>query len=259
MIEKIFQNELDRTREMVQKPDWYLEFGKARKTRLLGLGALQAAFSGSITQAATYAKTQMVEIFEQLLASHDIRLGIPGEDELDNQDEDREPISQVVIHHSSRGNGISLASLNALHLLNLYVPVYQNTRNPVLNSTGKHQPIYSGHFDDSGEQVFYGYHWKVSQDGSATRLLNDEAIGWHAGNWEINKRSVGICIDDDLEHKSPTDTSIESVAQILKDHYRQLEITGSTVIGHNEASKTACPGDEFLGNWKKRLLEIARR
>lgn len=259
MIEKIFQGELERTREMVQEPDWYLEFGRARKARLLGLGAAQAAFSGNIGQAAVYARRRMVDIFEQLLISHDVRLGIPGEDELDDQDEDRQSISQVVIHHSSRENGISLASLNALHLLNLYVPVYQNIRNPVLDSAGRHQPIYSEHFNELGEQVFYGYHWKVDQDGNATRLLNDEAIGWHAGNWEINKRSVGICIDDDLEHKSPTDASIESVAQILKDHYQQLEITGSTVIGHNEASKTACPGDEFLGGWKNRLLEIAHQ
>ncbi len=136
------------------------------------------------------------------------------------------------------------------------MPVYQNPRNPVRNSSGEYQPIYSGHFNESGEQVFYGYHWKVQQDGSVARLLDDDAIGWHAGNWEINKRSIGICIDDDLDHKHPTDASIDTVAQILRNHYPRLDPTDQTVIGHNEASKTACPGDEFIGGWKNRLLSI---
>ncbi len=114
MIEKLFQSELERTREMVQEPNWYLEFAKVRKARLLGLGAVQAALSGNISQAATYAKQQMVDIFEQLLASHDVRLGIPGKEELDNQDEDRQPITQVVIHHSSRKDGISPTSFKSL-------------------------------------------------------------------------------------------------------------------------------------------------
>jgi hypothetical protein len=255
MFEKLYKSEYERTKELVQAPDWYLEFGKVRQARLLGLGAVQAAFSGNITEAVNYSKQQMLDVFEQLLAEHEIRLGIPGEDELDNQDEAREAISQIVIHHSGRAEGLSLPTLSAMHLLRLYVPVYQNKENPVVTRDGKHQPIYSGHFDATGEQVFYGYHWKVNQDGEAIRLLDDSAVAWHAGNWEVNKRSIGICIDDDLEHKTPSDLALNAVADIIKSNYSTVRFDNEGIIGHNEASKSACPGDEFIGGWKNDLLQ----
>lgn len=258
-MNKMFRTEYERTRELVQNPDWYLEFGKMRRARMLGLGAVQAAFSGNVSEAVDYAKQQMIDIFERLLSEHEVRLGIPGEDELDNQDEGREPVSQVVIHHSSRAEGISLGQLNALHLLRLYVPRYQEKSRPVLNSQGGYQPIYSGHFNGDGDQVFYGYHWKVQQDGSVERLLADEAIGWHAGNWAINTRSVGICIDDDLEHTRPSEEALDAVAAILKTHYPNISPGDQTVIGHNEAMDTVCPGNEFLKGWKGELLNRAAR
>ncbi len=257
MLEKLYKNEYERTRELVQAPDWYLEFGRVRKVRSLALGAIQAAFSGNITEAASLAKRQTIDIFEQLLAEHEVRLGIPGQDELDNHDEDREAISQIVIHHSSRAEGISLPNLSALQLLSLYVPRYQSKSAPVLNSQNQRQPIFSGHFNDKGEQVFYGYHWLVGKDGKKTRLLADDEIGWHAGNWEVNKRSAAICIDDDLAHSSPTDEALESVAQIIRDDYPAVEVTPTAIVGHNEAtlSSTECPGDQFVDGWKSQLLE----
>jgi hypothetical protein len=250
-ITTLYKSELDRTRELVQQPDWYLDFKKTRQFRLLGLGALQSVFNGSIAKAAQVARNDMLAVFEQLLEGNEVRLGHPGEEELDDQDKDRQPIDTVVIHHSSRAEGISLPALNALHLLNLYVPVYQNKKKPVLNSQGEHQPIYSGHFDEQGRQVFYGYHWKVERDGTTKRLLPDSALGWHAGNWEINKKSVGICIDDDLASKTPTPESLEGAAEIINEHY-----AGMTVIGHNEASQTVCPGAHFKHGWKLELLDL---
>ncbi|MFZ1250291.1 MAG: peptidoglycan recognition family protein [Candidatus Microsaccharimonas sp.] len=257
----LFRTEYERTRQLVERPDWYLDFGRMRQARLLGVGAVQGAFKGSILEAAQYAKQQLVDIFEQLLAEHEVRLGVPGQDELEDQDDVREPITQAVIHHSSRAEGISVSQLNALHLLQLYVPRYRDKNRPVLNSKKQHQPIYSGHFDENGNQVFYGYHWKVQQDGSIQRLLADSAIGWHASNWAVNVRSVGICIDDDLENKNPTDEALEAVATILKKHYPYLPPTNQAVVGHNEASEmdgrpatTVCPGEGFLKEWKTTLL-----
>jgi len=255
MIEKLYKRQYERTKELVQNPDWYLEFGRARKVQLIGLGAVQAALSGNITQAANYARQQTFYIFEQLLSEHQVRLGIPGQEELDDQDEAREAVSQIVIHHSSRAEGISLTALNALHLINLYVPVYQSKTNPILNSDGNRQPIYSGHFNEAGEQVFYGYHWKVGRDGEAQRLLDDSSLGWHAGNWEINKHSVGICIDDDLGHKSPTKDSLDAVADIIKNYYPTLPANADVIIGHSEASRTICPGDQFIDSWKNGILK----
>jgi hypothetical protein len=257
MFKKLYESEYDRTKELVKEPDWYLELNKVRQARLIGLGAVQAAFSGNVAEAVAYAKHQMLDVFEQLLSENSVRIGVPGKDELDNQDEDREPISQVVVHHSARAEGLSLSTLSAMHLLRLYVPVYQSKSNPVLNSKGEHQPIYSGHFNEAGEQVFYGYHWKVNQNGEAIRLLDDSALAWHAGDWEVNKRSVAICIDDDLEHKSPTQDSLNSVADIIRNNYSFMPVNNDTLIGHSEVSSSACPGDQFIHGWKNKLLQRA--
>jgi N-acetyl-anhydromuramyl-L-alanine amidase AmpD len=82
----------------------------------------------------------------------------------------------------------------------------------------------------------------------------DEAIGWQAGNWEVNRRSIGICINDDLTDKPPSEAALASVGQILRsynDRFGQLE-----VVGHREVNpKTLCPGDKFLTGWKSKLLE----
>ncbi len=245
-----YQSELERTRQLVKAPDWYLEFGKVRKAKLLGLGALQAAFRGNISQAAATARLRMFDDFEQLLQADEVRIGRPGVDELDDHDSYREPIDTVVIHHASRAEGISLPALNALQFLSTYVPRYQEKGNPILNSQGQHQPIYSGHFNENGRQVFYLYHWKVAQDGTVQRLLPDKALLWHAGDWAINKRSVSICIDDDLLFKAPTPESLQAVAGIINTNY-----AGMNVIGHSEASATTiCPGNRFMKGWKLELL-----
>jgi hypothetical protein len=256
IFERLYKDEFKRTQEMVQKNDWYLEFGKKRRIRTLAIGAMDAGFSGGFEAAVKAAKDYTLDIYEQLLIDDEVRIGNPAEEELDFQDEGREPIDRVVIHHSNHKEGISLSRLNALHLLRLYVPRYRMPDRPIRNSAGGLQPIYSGHFDENGSQVFYGYHWKVSQDGTRTRLLDDSAIGWHAGNWPINTRSVGVVIDDDLAHSDPTHEAMESVADLIADEgYASRETADERIIGHNEASKTTqCPGDRFEKGWKPELI-----
>lgn len=263
MSERLFQTEYECLHDIVKEPDWYLKFGMLRKVRLLGLGAVQASRDGNITQTVAYAKRQTLEIFEQLLEEDAVRLGIRGVDELDDNDEGRVPVDQlnrIVIHHSARSEGISLSTLNALQLLRLYVPVYQSKSNPVLDSSGNHQPIYSGHFDVAGKQVFYGYHWKVQQDGTYTRLLDDESLAWHSGVREVNEQSIAICIDDNLEHKNPTDEALEAVARIIREQYSHIEIRPETISGHNEVNtRTVCPGSMFVDGWKRELLSRAEK
>ena len=63
MFEKLYKSEYESTKELVQNPDWYLEFGRVRKARMLGLGALQAAMAGNIREATNYAKQQTLDVF----------------------------------------------------------------------------------------------------------------------------------------------------------------------------------------------------
>lgn len=252
LSERLFNSELERTRDLVRFPDWYMEYGKVQRVRTLGLGALQAAKSGSIVDARRYFKQQQIDIFEQLLAEDAVRIGEPETDELENWDQERSSLDRIVIHHSHRKNGISSAQLNAMHLLRLYLPRYQ--RGDLVASTGQLQPIYSAHFNNERKQVFYGYHWKVNQDGGVDQLLPNNALAWHAGNWEVNKRSIGIVIDDDLTDRNPTPQSLDAVASIISEHYGSLNPSSNTILGHKAVSNTLCPGNKFDEGWKQDLL-----
>lgn len=250
--ERLFASELDRTRDLVQSPDWYMNYGRVQKARALGLGAIQAAKSGSMTEAKHEAKQRQLSIFEQLLVEGAVRIGDPSSDELEPWDDARATIDRAVIHHSNRANGLSLSQLNAMHLLRLYLPRYQ--QGDLKTSSGEHQPIYSAHFDEDGDQVFYGYHWKVEQDGSTKQLQPDTALLWHAGDWEINKRSVAIVIDDNLTDKDPTPESLEAVATILSEHYGAIDLSSETLLGHRATFNTICPGNTFESNWRQEIL-----
>lgn len=254
MAERSELGELSQLREMVQEPLWYEKVTKFRRARSLGIVGVRAALHGltseSMRQAAKNARQKTYEHFEQLLAEGVVKLGDTGP----NWDEERAPIDQIIIHHTSGKPGVRLSLLDAMHLLRLYVPVYQNPSADVADQL-KGKPIYSGHFDQDGQQVFRAYHWLVRQDGAAERLLDDDNIGWHAGNWNVNCQSVAICIDDDLTEDSPTPDALESVAQIIEDHYSQLAISPDTIRGHNEVVNTACPGPTFKDGWKNQLLE----
>lgn len=223
-------------REAAHHDDWYLR--------------IQADYRALLERAerhpdeAEAIKEAIRGFFEEMLANGEVALGGPDA-QLDAQ---RQPIRQAVIHHSKRKPGYyTLERLNAVHMLNLYVPYYSNPSLPEEQYL-KGRPISSNHYRD-GKMVFYGYHWWVESDGTVTRLLPDEAIGWQAGNWEVNCQSIGICINDDLTHKAPSDAALEGVRRVLRG-YDELE-----VVGHREVNPvTVCPGDQFLANWKKLLL-----
>ena len=172
-----------------------------------------------------------------------------------NLDEQRQPVDTIVIHHTSNHPGYRLTYLNAVHLLNIYAPYFANPIDQQEKSL-KGEPLWSGHFKD-GKQVFWGYHWLMRMDGTPTRLLDDNQLGWHAGNWEINRRSVAICLDNDYEKQNPSDNILQKLAAHIKDHYPNVE--SQNIIGHCEAREgTICPGGHFLSEWKPKLLERLR-
>ena len=110
-------------------------------------------------------------------------------------------------------------------------------------------------------QVFYPYHWLVYPDGSVKQLLRNREIGWHAGNWEVNCRSIAIALVGDYTNSVPSIIVLQAVADIIRTHYRFILKDG--IIGHREVKMTAprtttCPGNLFLGpqGWKQILLDL---
>lgn len=169
----------------------------------------------------------------------------------DNLDVERKPIDTLVIHHTKNRPGMTLERLNAIQLLRIYGRYFADPT----DSKERHlrgQLVWSGHYYDS-KQVFWGYHWLVREDGKSEHILDDSYIGWHSGNWDVNTRSIGICIDDDLEDKEPSETVLRVVADIIKQYCPTANTVN--VSGHHEVNtSTECPGSLFAVSWKQKLL-----
>ncbi|MBA3757973.1 N-acetylmuramoyl-L-alanine amidase [Candidatus Saccharibacteria bacterium] len=227
---------------VAQQPDWYMQLVPyVKKT--------QESIS-NVDELANFRKT-IGHFFQKLLAEEKLALASEGPD-LDAQ---REPVSSVVIHHTSSAPGYSIDYMNAVHLLNIYAPYYfQPTVPEEMELRGK--PIWSGHFKN-GKQNFIGYHWLMRMDGSLEHLLDDNQIGWHAGNWSVNKRSVAICLDNNYEKMCPSEQTLEALATHIRKKYP--EVKSENIMGHCESSPgTICPGVHFLEEWKPKLIEYLK-
>ena len=156
-------------------------------------------------------------------------------------DEERKPIDTIVIHHTSEDPKIRISKLSAIGLVRQYAMEYLNGDTKGYDLSG--QPIWSGHFKD-GKMVFYAYHWLIRPDGEAAKLLEDNCIGWHSGNWDINTRSVSIALSGDYTNQEPSEEQITTIKQIIGDNYSDKE----KILGHCQINpKTTCPGNKFLG------------
>lgn len=186
-------------------------------------------------------KRAFIQMVGDMLEDGKVKLGQP----LENFDEGRLPVDTVVIHHSETAETANLNYINGIHLFTLYIiPAFDNPEN---SNYGK--PVYSGHYDEKGNQVFYGYHYIIRPDGTYKKVLKDEHIGYHARG--VNANSVGITIIGSYDKKRPSSSAIKTVKEILETY------PGKRVVGHREVTPdTDCPGDTFFGEngWKKELL-----
>lgn len=230
-------------REAAPHDDWYLRI-REHYEKLQEVGK-------NDEKQKEIIKEDLYNLFESLMADGTLRLG-GAAPELDRE---RKPIDTVVIHHTSQKPGQHLSRLNAIQLLNIYMPYYQD---PTMESEKhlKGKPITSNHLREN-RPVFWGYHWLLRMDGRAEQILPNEALGWHAANWDINCRSVGICLDNDYEQQDPGPDIIEKLGQLITTEYP--EVSAQRIFGHKEVSDkgTVCPGSNFLA-WKQQIVDLIK-
>jgi hypothetical protein len=231
---------------LLSRPTWYV-------TVIPEIHAFMDELRKEPTKTQTACKQAFYDFFESHLSAGDFALG-SGTGGADSQ---RSPIDTIVIHHTSNPPGLSAVRLSAIELMRLYGPYFANP--PEVDKYLKGTPIVSGHERD-GKQVFWPYHWLVRNDGYTERLLFDSEIGWHAGNWDINCRSIAIALDNDYENSRPSDLVLGVVAALIVNYYDQVPIT--RVLGHREVNKkTTCPSALFLNGaqagkgWKSDLMD----
>lgn len=229
---------------MLSHPSWYL-------TAIPGIQAIKNKLLQASALDQTECKQTLYDFFELHLSEGDFALGC-GWGENDGQ---RMPIDTVIIHHTALPPGLSAARLSAIQLTRLYAPYFADR--PEVFKHLKGQPIFSGH-ERKGKQVFWPYHWLIRNDGKVERLLSDSEIGWHAGNWNINCRSVTITFDNDFENSAPSGTVLQAAVALILNQYGQVPIT--RIFGHREINvKTTCPSNLFLSSagvkgWKSELI-----
>jgi hypothetical protein len=232
-----------RWQPLLSRPNWYLAVIPEIQT-------FMKCIRDEPDAVQTACKLSLYDFFECHLAAGDFVLGRG----MGEADAERLPIDTVVIHHTSNPPGLSAARLSAIELMRLYGPYFANPPEAYRHLEGR--PIFSGHERD-GKQVFWPYHWLIRNDGHAERLLSDSEIGWHAGNWDINCRSIAIALDNDYEKGRPSELVLRTVAALIESRYEQVPIT--RVLGHREVNeRTTCPSELFLsgpaGNgWKDDL------
>jgi hypothetical protein len=238
---------LSRWEPLLSSPLWYL-------TIIPELQALTQSQADEPADIQDAFKAVLYDFFERHLVEGDIFIGR----ELPDADRGRMPIDMVVIHHTGNPPGLRSTRLSAIELIRLYGPYFAGSKSK--NATGlRGRPIASGHVRN-GNQVFWPYHWIVRGDGRAEQLLYDSEIGWHAGNWDINCRSVGVVLDGDYQQNPPSNVELQGIAALIKSHYAHVPL--ARVVGHREVNpKTVCPSDLFLDNthgrgWKENLLEL---
>ncbi len=224
-------------------PDWYLRLRPQYEELFARASASDPATASAIAE-------EVYSFFERALGAGEIVLGLNGPE----WDSERRPIDKVVVHHTRRPPGIRLERLNVVHLTRVYARYYADPEPADAHLRGK--PIYSGHVRNG--QVFYAYHWLVRSDGSAERLLRDDEIGWHAGDWGVNCRSVGICLDGDLQNSPPPSYMLHGASRLILEEYPY--VASDRVLGHREInSGTTCPGEAFLEGWKRDLIDEVDR
>ncbi len=188
-------------------------------------------------------RAEFTHLVEELLGNDGIYIAKTGP----NLDIERKPIDTVVIHHSatSQSEDFNLGHVNALCLIRTYAPVHGG--GPSYDAYKL--PVWSNHFY-KGRQTFIVYHYLIWPDGRSDHILKDDAIGWHAGSWEVNCQSVAICFVGDFHKVAPSNAALKTAQAIIQNY------PGATIEPHSAINHaTVCPGLPFFGKdgWKNHL------
>ncbi len=222
--------------EYFADPDWYKKFTPEMEYYFRG----EDPQDKEALERFDAEKRRLRELFMKLYDEDRIAFGSEGLD----LDKDRQPVDTLVVHHTAGNPDVPWQYINMQHLFSLYIPMYLEQKRRYYG-----QPIWSNHFLD-GKMVFCGYHYLIWHDGRTEHILNDSQIGWHAGDWDVNKRSVAICFVGNLTDSTPTEEAMEAANRIISQY------PNTRILGHREVmNKTECPGNLFLGEngWKNRL------
>lgn len=104
-----------------------------------------------------------------------------------------------------------------------------------------------GYHENNGTHV--AYHWLIGTDGTVVHLRSHSDRSPHTRNQDVNLSSIAIALAGDFTHHLPSNEQLEALKSLIEEIRSDHGI--EKVIGHREASATACPGTK-LQDWIRR-------
>jgi hypothetical protein len=99
------------------------------------------------------------------------------------------------------------------------------------------------------------YHVIVATDGIAL-VRPENSMGYHAGNYRINQRSLAICLVGNFSTGMPTEYQKKKLALQIHHWQKQYKVSRSAVLLHRQIKATQCPGNHIADpKWLSDILE----
>jgi len=90
------------------------------------------------------------------------------------------------------------------------------------------------------------YHFSIDNVGDIYQCLPETEIAFHCGVYSKNIKSIAIKLDGNMEVQKPTPAQVQSLKDLLVYLTTKRpdlpKVVRSSVQGHRDIKKTACPG-----------------
>jgi len=102
-----------------------------------------------------------------------------------------------------------------------------------------------------------GYHYFINYDGSIEKGRDEDEVGAHCVDMNMNTKSIGICMEGHGDKEVWTNEQWESLEALARKEMDEYDIPIENVLGHREtgAPKT-CPGRKIDMDDVRLLLEM---
>ncbi len=165
--------------------------------------------------------------------THPLRTALQAAVKIFKYPKPKRPVDTIVVHHSVMNQGMS-----------------RNVAMPgILAAHKKNGLAYDG---------MIAYHHVIGDNWEAPgRPI--ETIGYHAGKWSVNVKSIAVCMMGNFEHDKLTSYQQDRLRNRLQYWSDLYRLDFSAVTRHKDHSATACPGKNLSKTVLKNLYNRPRK
>lgn len=140
-------------------------------------------------------------------------------------------IDTIVIHHSDTKRDWDLGT--ALNAIN---NSHKDRLHKELNGNGHH----------------VAYHYLIAGGGKILYTRPEDEVGYHAGHWTTNRKSIGVCFLGKFEEEKPNPQQLTAARQLIREIKCRHKI--KNIAGHRTFKPTKCPGKNMTDDMIYKLI-----